>query len=144
MKLLLKNTGSGLIPMYDSDYQEKLKLKIGEVYEVTIKKARNYELHKKYFSLINCAWDYQNEARQLHFKNTVELFRKYVEVASGHCELFYSPKLKEWVEVPKSISFDKVDEFEFRELYEKVRHTLFTIFLNHISVEEFELNLVNY
>ena len=69
---------------------------------------------------------------------------KYVEVASGHCEMFFSPELKEWVEVPMSISFSKMDEFAFRELYEKVRHTLFTVFLNHISIEEFENNLINY
>lgn len=144
MKILLKNTASGLIPMYDADYEEKRKLKIGEVYDVTIKKARNYELHKKYFSLITCAWEYQNEERQAFFKNSSELFRKYVEVASGHCEMFFSPKLKEWVEVPMSISFSKMDEFAFRELYEKVRHTLFTVFLSHISVEEFENNLINY
>ena len=28
MKLLLKNTSSGLIPIYDDDYEEKKKLKI--------------------------------------------------------------------------------------------------------------------
>ena len=31
---------------------------------------------KKYFSLIQCAYDYQNEKRQNHFKNSVEQFRK--------------------------------------------------------------------
>ena len=45
MKLLLLNTTSGLKPMYDEDYEEKQKLKIGEVYQATIKTVRNYELH---------------------------------------------------------------------------------------------------
>ena len=48
MKLLLLNTASGLKPMYDEDYEEK-KLKIGEVYQATIKTVRNYELHKNNF-----------------------------------------------------------------------------------------------
>ena len=144
MKMYLVNTINGFICANDNDYDEKRKLKIGEVYKCEIKKARNYELHKKYFSLIQCAWDYQDENRQAHFKNSSELFRKYVEVASGHCELYYSPKLNDWVEIPKSISFEKVDEFEFREIYEKVRNTLFTVFLTHISIEEFESNLINY
>lgn len=144
MKILLKNTASGLIPLYDADYDQKRKLKIGEVYQVDIKKSRNYELHKKYFSLINAAWDYQNEKRQAHFKNSIEQFRKSVEVAAGHCDTVWNIKLKCEVDIPKSISFSNMDELEFRELYENVRTVLFSVFLTHITVEEFENNLLNY
>jgi len=144
MKLFLKNTASGLVPLYDADYEEKRKLKIGEVYQVEIKKARNYELQKKYFSLIQCAWEYQNEKRQTHFKNSVEQFRKTVEISAGHCDTVYSIKLKDWIDIPKSISFAKMDELEFRELYESVRSVLFSVFLTHVTVEEFETNLINY
>lgn len=144
MKLLLKNTASGLIPLYDADYEEKRKLKIGEVYTVEIKKSRNYELHKKYFALINCAWQYQNEKRQNHFKNSVEQFRKSVEISAGHCDTVYSIKLKDWIDIPKSVSFAKMDEFEFRELYESVRNVLFSVFLMHISEQEFNQQLINY
>lgn len=38
MELYLKNTAHGLIPLYDDDFEEKRKLKIGEVYKVSIKK----------------------------------------------------------------------------------------------------------
>mgnify|MGYP004701357753 CR=1 FL=1 len=144
MKLLLKNTTTGLIPLYDADYDQKRKLKIGEVYQVEIKKARNYELHKKYFSLIHCAWEYQNEKRQAHFKNSVENFRKSVEIAAGHCDVVYSIRLKEWVEVPKSVSFSKMGELEFRTLYENVRTVLFSVFLTHISEKDFNEQLINY
>ena len=61
MKLQLKNTMSGLVPINDASYDEKKKLKIGQVYEVTIKLVRNYDFHKKYFALINCAWEYLPE-----------------------------------------------------------------------------------
>ena len=37
MILLLKNTVEGLKPLYDDDYEEKRKLKIGEVYKADIK-----------------------------------------------------------------------------------------------------------
>ncbi|GHT56798.1 hypothetical protein AGMMS49982_23820 [Bacteroidia bacterium] len=58
------NTAHGLIPCYDADYDEKKELKIGETFKAKITLARNYEFHKKYFALINCAWEYQNEAVQ--------------------------------------------------------------------------------
>ena len=68
MDIYLKNTSSGLIPMIDDDYESKQKLKIGEVYKCTIKKARNYELLKKYFALINCSWEYLREPQQQFFQ----------------------------------------------------------------------------
>jgi hypothetical protein len=144
MKIKLLNTVSGLKPLYDSDYDEKKKLKIGEVYEATIRLQRNLQFHRKYFGLINCAWEYQNERVIEHFKHNIELFRKTVEVAAGWCEPVYSIARKEWIEVPKSISFDKMDEDEFQNLYERVKDVLFKYFLKNISVEEFEKNLINF
>lgn len=134
----------GLVPMFDADYDQKQRLKFGEVYQVEIKKSRNYQFHKLYFSLINTSWQYQNEAVQNHFKNSVEQFRKSVEISAGHCDTVFNIKLKEWVDIPKSIAFDKMDEFEFRELYENVKTVLFSVFLKNISEEEFMSNLINY
>lgn len=55
MKIKLLNTSVGLKPLYDEDFEEKKKLKIGEVYEATIKRPRNLSFHRKYFGLINLA-----------------------------------------------------------------------------------------
>ena len=144
MELYLLNTASGLKPCYDEDYEEKKKLKIGRTYKAKITLARNIEFHRKYFALINCAWEYQNEKTVEHFKQNVDCFRKTVEIASGHCDTVYNIRLKEWTDVPKSIAFDKMDEFEFRELYENVKRVLFTVFLKGISEEEFTRNLSNF
>lgn len=144
MKLFLRNTAQGLVPEYDSDYDEKKRLKIGQTYKAEIKIARNYEFHKKYFALINCAWEYQSERRREFFKENVEVFRKSVEIAAGNCDKVYSIKRKEWIKQAKSISFEKMDELEFRELYDKVKDVIYMYFLNHIPVEEFERNLINF
>lgn len=134
----------GLVPMDDSDYDNKRKLTIGKVYKVTIKLPRNYELHKKYFALIKCAWEFQLERSVEHFKNDMDIFRKTLEIAAGHCDIAYSIKRKEWIEQAKSISFDKMDEFEFRDLYERVKDVLYKHFLSHVSQEEFEKHLMNF
>lgn len=144
MKLKLLNTTSGLKPMYDEDYDEKKKLKIGEVYEATIKRPRNLQFHRKYFSLINCAWEYQNEKVVAHFNHRVEAFRKTVEIAAGWFELVYLIDKREWSQAPKSVTFDKMDELEFRELYDNVKRVLFQTFLRNISEEEFTKNLINF
>lgn len=144
MELLLLNTAQGLRPMYDADYDEKKKLKVGTVYRATIRQPRNIDLHRKYFALINCAWEYQNERVQEFFHNSVDLFRKTVQVSAGYCERIFSIERKEWVDVPTSISFGKMDNTQFEELYSKVFDVLLQVFLKHITREEFESNLINF
>ena len=61
MKLFLLNTREGLKPMYDEDFDEKKKLKIGEVYEARVKLPRNLSFFRKYWALLRCAWEYLNE-----------------------------------------------------------------------------------
>lgn len=144
MKLTLLNTAEGLKPCYDNDYDQKKKLRIGHIYTAEIKKARNIQFHRKYFALINCAWEYQNEKVEEHFKGSKNSFRKTVEIAAGYYDPIYSIERKEWIESPKSIAFDKMDEAEFAELYDRVRDVLLKVFLKHISEEEFINNLSNF
>lgn len=144
MDFYCTNTSHGLVPNYADDYEEKRKLKIGEVYKVKVTKARNYQFLRKYFALINCAFSYLDERQTAFFKENVELFRKTVEIAAGNCELVYSIARKEWIEMPKSISFDKMDDAEFQELYERVKDVIFLTFLKHIDEDEFLNNLSNF
>ena len=137
------NTAQGLKPMYDEDYDEKKRLKIGQVYKARIVVPRNIDLHRKYFSMISCAWDLLTE-RQREFFGTKESFRKTLQVAAGYCERVFHLRLREWVEVPKSIAFDKMSGDEFEDLYRGVRDVLLRVFLKHITLEQFEDVLMNY
>ena len=73
-----------------------------------------------------------------------DAFRKYLTVAAGYYEPFFSPVRGEWLEIPKSIAFDNMDEAEFRDLYERVKDIIFTILGNYVTREEFESNLINF
>lgn len=143
MKLNVYNTPHGLIPCYDEDFDEKKKLKIGAYYSVEVKLLRNYEFHKKYFALINLSWDYLTEKQQDFFKDK-DKFRKTIEMTAGYCDTIYSIKRKEWIDVPLSISFEKLDNAGFSELYERVKDVLFLTALKHVSFEEFQKNLANF
>jgi hypothetical protein len=144
MEIYLYNTSQGLIPLYDEDYDQKKRLKIGQKYRARITVPRDLTKHRKYFALINCAWAFQNEKVQAFFNNNVDVFRKTVEMTAGHCEKVYSIKLKEWIDVPKSISFDSVDNIEFEEIYKRVYDVLLSTFLKHITEQEFMDNLINF
>lgn len=141
MKINLVVTEDGFVCATDKDKEEKKTLKRGTVVECTIKEYRNYKFHKKYFSLINCAWEYLNEEQQQFFYNSKDSFRKTVEISAGHCEPVYNRTRNEWIDMPKSVAFDKMTEAEFSQLYERVKDVLYSLFLTSVNREEFENEL---
>lgn len=143
MKFHVLKTMTGLVPCGDDSYETASKLKMGSVYEVDVKVARNYAFHKKYFSLIRCAWEYLSEAQQNFFESS-ETFRKAVEVAAGNYDLCYNIERKEWLQCPKSIAFDRMDAAEFDTLYERVKDVLFNTFLQDVGRNEFENILIRF
>lgn len=143
MDLFLMNTAQGLKPLYDDDFEEKKKLRIGQTYKAKVTVPRNLQFHRKYWSMITCAWDLLTEKQREFFGNK-ESFRKTLQVAAGHCDRVFHLRLREWVEVPKSIAFDKMSGDEFEELYRGVREVLLTVFLKHLTIEQFEETMINY
>lgn len=138
MAILLYCTHEGLKPLYDDDYDEKKKLKIGQTYKATISKVRNIAFHRKYFGLINLTWEYQNETIREFFHNSKDCFRKTIEIASGWCEPIFLLSHNEWGEQAKSISFDKMTQDEFDNLYSNVLDIIYARFLKGVSQQEFE------
>lgn len=143
MKLIVVNTPRGLVPYGDDDYDQKRKLKIGECYTVDVKVARNIDFHRKYFAMISYSWEFLNEQESERFK-TKENFRKYLEIAAGHCEIIYHPRLQEFVEIPKSISFGSMDNTSFNDLYKRVKEVVFSIIGSRVSEAEFERLLLDF
>ena len=143
MKLNLLCTQQGLVPMYDDDYDLKKRLKVGQSYVADVKVARNVGFHRKYWALLNAAWSLLPERTSNGFRS-LEGFRSYVIVAAGFYELYFNPRLKEFVEVPRSISFEKMDEVEFGELYDRSKDVIWSIVGRYVSEEDFERCLINF
>ena len=136
MKIKLCRSPFGLSGAYDEDREAIKALDHRLIYEVDIKLQRNPAFHRKYFALFRVAWEYQNEDTQSWF-GSMDAWRKAVEVVAGNFELEYSLDRNEWVQRPKSISFDKMKEEEFQDLYERVKHVLFTDWLPEGVEDEF-------
>ena len=134
MRFFCQNTATGLVPLYDSDYEEKRKLKIGEVYFCEITKPRNYEFHKKFFALITLGFD--NTDLQMPF----EAYRAYITMKAGYADVFETPGGK--MALPKSISFSNMDEDEFNKLYHSVIQVIHK--QTGTDKETIERELINY
>ena len=143
MILNLLCTARGLIPLYDEDYEEKKKLRIGQTYRADVKVPRNYKFLQKAFALLNAAWELMDEG-QIAAWRSKEGFRNYLTVAAGYYEVYYNPRLREFTEIPKSWSFDSMDEAEFNGLYDRMKDVIFAVLGDKVTEEIFETVLANF
>ncbi|TSE03351.1 DUF1367 family protein [Aquimarina algiphila] len=114
MKLfLVKQLNNTLKVVYNSDHDKIKKLKLGEMYQCEVKRPRNIGFHRKFFALVNMVFDNQEIYVNL------DRLRKDLTIEAG----FYD----EWVDFQgviqreaKSISFAKMKESDFQDMYSKV------------------------
>ena len=143
MKLTCINTAHGLVPMYDEDFDEKKKLVIGRAYECDVKVLRNVRFHRKAFALLNAAWSLMNEHQQAGWRSK-DGFRNYLTVAAGHYDVYFNQRLNAFVEMPRSWSFDKMDDAEFSALYDRMKDVIFAVLGNRVTEEVFDKVLANF
>lgn len=139
MKIYCRVTSEGLIPLYDSDLDEKKRLKIGTDVEVEVKKARNIKFHKKFFGLLRLVLDnmpnwqkkhyeiYNEESFLLQIKEDLKLFK---ECRGGR---------KEYI----SISFEAMDEYTFSRFYNIVTNLMVAKYI-HASDNDIEEEIYKY
>ena len=136
MKILCRNTESGLVPMYESDLDNKKRLALGADYWCEIKLARNCEFHKKFFALIKLAFDNLPYGLDARYPN-MEALREDLLIRCGYTRKILSRQ--GWVEVAASIAFDKLDQANFEELYRKVWNEISKCFVPFDDSAEEEL-----
>lgn len=112
MKILVKNTLHGLIPLYPSDMDEKRKLKLGYDYQCEITNPRNIGFHKKFFAMLNVG--YENTSLDMPF----ETYRRYMIVKAGYFTAYQTPKGIYYD--PDSISFANKSQDQMEEIYSRV------------------------
>ncbi len=103
-----------LIPadQYSLEYAKKIKL--GEVCRLEAKKGRCYEFLQKFMVLVNKIFEIQS-----HFDN-VKALRSWLTMKAGYFTSWVSPKTGKLIYEVDSISFAKMHEDDFAELFSKV------------------------
>ena len=134
MKLYVKNTLSGLVPLYPNDLEEKKRLKLNETYQVEIKRPRNVQFHRLFFALVNLG--HENTQLEMPF----EAYRKYVTMKAGFFHVYHTPK-GEFYDA-QSIAFSAMDDDQFSEVYSRV----LDVIIEDIGAgkEEIENELINF
>ena len=112
MKIYVRNTIAGLVPLYPSDFDDKRKLKLGQDYLADITNPRNLGFHKKFFAMLNIG--HENTKLEMPF----DTYRKYMTVKAGFFTAYQTPKGLYYD--PDSISFTSMEQDEFEEVYSRV------------------------
>lgn len=144
MELHLIRTSLGLQASTDEDYELLKKIPIGKEVKANVTQPRNPRFHRKFFALIRAAWDCITEQQRTNLRS-VEAFREQLLITSGFSEPLFDIAGNKFMERAKSISFSKMDEAQFSDVYSKVLDTILTILtMDGISEEQFNNILSNY
>ena len=131
---MVVNTVTGLVPKYGTDYEAKKRLPIGWEGIVDVRLPRNYEFHKKFFALLMLGFENQDSY------DDFEDYRAIITCRAGYFKEIKTDKGV--VYMPKSISFSKMDELAFSELYDKIINILVKDL--KIGKEDIEHELFNF
>jgi len=142
MKIHLLKTLTGLSPA-DSEAEEFLKKKkLGSVVLADIKEIRNYSFLKKWYALLNIGFDNWNpgvlDATDVTVEKNFTRFRHDTIILCGFYERVFRLDGSVRIE-PKSVSFAKMSESEFADLYSKTIDVLLkSVYNNSIDAEELD------
>lgn len=144
MEIHLVRTSLGLQAYSDEDYELLKKVKVGTIVKAKIVQLRNVKFHRKFFALISAAWDCLTEVQRTNLRSK-DTFREQLLITSGFSEPLFDINGQQFLERAKSISFAKMDEPSFNEVYNRVLDTILTLLIaNGVSEAEFNNILSNY
>ena len=124
MEAFFIKINDALYPASNHDRELLTHIKQGDPTRLVFKRVRNYEFHKKYMALLNFAFDNWvpniQELTPIHVEaeKNFDEFRKNIAILAGWrttvIDLHGNPHYR-----AKSISFGKMDDIEFSELFSK-------------------------
>ena len=146
MHAYFTKTQTGLIPSDPKTDEWYHKLKFGEVVQSEFKKVRNHKFLRKYFALLNIGFDNWNPApldsRHGIPEKNFDRFRADVTILCGYYDSVVRLDGSVRIEA-KSISFARMTEESFAELYNKTINVLLKHVYNSDMTEEALNAIVN-
>lgn len=120
-EIVLMKVSNILVPHDEAATAFIQKMKAGELTHADFKRVRNYKFHKKYFALLDFAFEQWEPHGGLTYKDmpvakNKERFRKDLIILAGFYESTVNLRSEVRLEA-KSISFGLMDEVEFEQLY---------------------------
>lgn len=124
-EILLKKTPQGvLIPAMEEEAEKLRRFKVGATVRCDVVQMRNFEFHKKWFSLVKFAFDAwtetapEREYKGVQVQPNFERFRKDLTILTGNFKPVFAINGEVRLEAD-SISFASMDQETFEKLFSK-------------------------
>lgn len=121
--MLMRGPGGSLFPVDEQSKATVGKWRLGEGVRAKVSRARNLQFHRKFFALLNLAFETWEPAptdwRGQPAAKNFERFRKDLMALAGYAEPVVNLRGEVRMEA-KSIAFANMDEDEFALVYGKV------------------------
>lgn len=111
MIVMLRKHAGALKAADDASAETLAGIKMGEVVSCELKRPRNLQMLRLFWALMQKVAE-----NQTHYADAEQVCAAF-KIATGHCD--YVQTSHGMVGVPKSISFAKMDQTEFREFFNK-------------------------
>lgn len=138
---LAKAPGGFLVPVDQQSTEAIAKLKLGQGVRVTIKRVRNLGHHKKFFALLNLAYEAWEPTEQTYKGQVVaknfDQFRNDLVVLAGHGDASYNFRGEVRVRA-KSLAFGNMSQDEFEGLYQSVVQVVLSKILTNYTREDLD------
>lgn len=129
--VLTKAAGGVLVPIDPQAAEFIAKMKVGAAVRATVKQQRNPRFHRKYFALLNLAFDHWEPVESTYKGQVVgknfDQFRNDIVCLAGFYEMAVNLRGETRV-TAKSISFGSMSQPEFDDLY----NATINVILKHI------------
>ncbi|MDD6007622.1 MAG: DUF1367 family protein [Bacteroidales bacterium] len=144
MEIICKVTPYGLVPLYDSDYDAKKRLRLGAVVKCRVSNPRNYEHHKKFFALLRLTFDNlpAHLAEKWNIHNETDMLRRFKRDLG-----YYSSAVNEYGEREieyQSISFACMEQMEFERFYSQCIDLVLHFYLKGVDEEDLINEIENF
>ncbi len=139
--VLTKAAGGVLVPVDPQAAEYIAKLKTGAAVRATVKLQRNPKFHRKFFALLNLAYDAWEPAESTYKGRVVgknfDQFRNDIVCLAGFYEMAVNLRGETRV-TAKSISFANMDQAEFDDLYNATVNVILKHILTNYSRDDLD------
>ena len=144
MDIYCKVTPYGLVPLYDSDFDMKKRLKVGSTVKCKVSNPRNYEHHKKFFALVRLTFDNlpSNLAEYFKVHNEEDMLRRFKRDL-GYFKTSLNERGEKEIEY-QSISFSAMEQHEFERFYNQCIDLVLYKYLKGIDKEDLITEIENF
>lgn len=142
--MLFNRIQGGWVPGDKESAAYTIKAKNGETHEFKASKPRNVQFHRKYFALLNFAFDHWTPGEltgkrreNITPEKSFDRFRADMTILAGYYKQVIRTDNSLLIE-PKSISFASMKEEQFEELYSNTINVILKRILTNYNKEQLD------